>query len=69
MKVKVLKQIQNEVNIEPGQVYQVGRKSMNYVRKALAVTRVVETKHGVYAVFQDGTWRPTSTYDRTWWKA
>lgn len=37
-------------------------------RNGYTVTRLVETKHGVYAVFDNGTWRPMSTYGVTWRK-
>ena len=37
-------------------------------RNGYTVRRLVETKHGVYAVFDNDTWRPMSTYGITWKK-
>lgn len=69
MKVNVAREVQTEIQVSPGMAYNVGRKSMNYVRKVVTVRRMVETKYGVYAVFSDDTWRPLTTYNKTWWRA
>ena len=37
-------------------------------RSGYTVRRLVETEYGVYAVFNNGTWRPMSTYGKTWRK-
>ena len=37
-------------------------------RNGYEVVRLVETVNGVYAVFNNGTWRPMSTYGITWRK-
>ena len=36
--------------------------------KIVRVRKMVETKNGVYAVFSNRTWRPTTTYGYTWAK-
>lgn len=54
------------VDIKPGMlVTLVTPTKIRYSK----VVRVVERKDGdVYAVFEDGTWRTTDTYNETWWK-
>ena len=69
MKVNVSTIVQNETDIEPGMVFRVGLKSIKLVRKTLIAKKIVETNSGVYVVFNNGTWRPITTYNRTWWKA
>lgn len=34
--------------------------------ETLTISKMIETKRGVKAVFTDGTWRPISTYGTTW---
>ena len=69
MKVNVPTVVKNETNIEPGMAFHVGRKSIKWVRKTLIAKKIVETNSGVYVVFNNHTWRPITTYNRTWWKA
>jgi hypothetical protein len=68
MKVKVNCIIQNDVNLEPGNVVNVGWKPLNYIRKTLTVRKIVEDRSGVRVIFNNGTWRPLTTYNMTWWK-
>lgn len=37
--------------------------------KRSRVTRIVESKLRTYVVLTDGTWRPLSSYGKTWRKA
>ena len=37
--------------------------------KRSRVTRIVESKLHTYVVLTDGTWRPLSSYGKTWRKA
>lgn len=32
------------------------------------IKRLVKTCDKTYAVFANGTWRPTAAYGKTWWK-
>lgn len=33
------------------------------------IVKMVETRYGTRAVLANNTWRPTTTYNKTWWKA
>ena len=32
------------------------------------IKRLVENENGIYAVFEDGSWRSADNYGKTWWK-
>lgn len=42
--------------------------TMSPRRNGYAVRRLVETRNGLYVVFNNNTWRPMSTYGKTWRK-
>lgn len=68
MKVTVNQTIKNEVNLKPGDVVNVGWKPLNYVSKTRTVRKLVEDRSGVRVIFDNGAWRPLTTYNMTWWK-
>lgn len=37
--------------------------------RELTIDKMVETRYGTRVVFTNGTWRPTTTYNKTWSKA
>lgn len=41
---------------------------LNKPNRLYKVLRLVETPEHIYAVFDDWTWRPVSSYGRTWAK-
>ena len=65
--MKVTMYVPKEISVNVGD--RVNFKFTAYPRRCgYTVVRLVETKYGVYAVFDNGTWRPMSTYGKTWWK-
>ena len=59
-KVKVTKEV--EVELNPGDVVILDGYNTTGIR------RLVETYNNTYAVFHNETWRPLSTYGKTWRK-
>jgi hypothetical protein len=63
--MKVERVIHEELNFKPGDVVYME----NYTSKrAIEVVRIVENAGQTYVVFSNRTWRPISTYGKTWCK-
>ena len=62
MLVNVLEPATRE--FKPGRAVKV---HSDYGESYLLIKRIVETVTGTYVVFSDHTWRPVSTYGKTWW--
>lgn len=65
MKCNVL--TRNEIYIKPGDKVKLDIDCSPFGRPT-TVKRLVETRHGVYVVFTNSTWRPLSTHGITWEK-
>lgn len=69
MKVQVTITNYVDVDLKPGDKVFFLRNAKDEIRTNMGViSKMVETPSGVYAVFTNGTWRPVSTYNETWWK-
>lgn len=72
--MKVERIVCNELSFKPGElvILELGDGDTMLAE----IVRIVENTNGSYAVFQDcepgrcfpTTWRPISTYGKTWWK-
>lgn len=59
--------VPSKIDLKPGDRVEIDytyRKSRNgyYIR------RIVETSKHTYVVFTNDTWRPITSYGKTWWK-
>ena len=70
MKVEVL--VPTTIELKPGDKVKFKNvRYRSYVLKEVVTTidKLVETKNRTYATFRRGyTWRPLSTYGKTWFK-
>ncbi len=69
MKVEVL--LPSEIELKPGDevILNIDKiKGTVSTVRVYHVKKLVETKYGTYAVFNNRTWRPMSTYNITWRK-
>jgi len=65
--MKIINYVPTEINLNPGD--RVNFEYTQYPRRnGYRIVRLVETTNGVYVVFNNSTWRPISTYGKTWWK-
>lgn len=61
MRVKI--NVPTEISLKPKDaVYLIEERKNTWIK------RIVETSHGVYVVLYNDTWRPLTTYGRTWKK-
>jgi hypothetical protein len=37
--------------------------------KETTIRKMIETRYGTRVVLDNRTWRPITTYNKTWWKA
>ena len=65
MKVNVL--APTEIELKPGDKVEIDFYN-NYWCRTVTVRRLVETGCHTYAVLSNSTYRPMSTYNRTWRK-
>lgn len=57
------------IDIKPGDKVEIQfRYRCKRQLRDVIVRRLVETDHGTYAVLSNHTWRPLSSYGRTWKK-
>ena len=65
--MKIVNYVPMEVNLNPGD-----RVNFDFTvyprRNGYYIRRIVENRNGVYVVFNNNTYRPMSTYGKTWWK-
>lgn len=65
--MKIVNYVPVEVNLNPGDRVNF-EFTLNPRRSGYYIRRIVETNNGVYVVFNNNTYRPMSTYGKTWWK-
>lgn len=58
--MKVTVRCPKEIDLKPG--YTVRLRSGGDV----IINRIVETRYHIYVVLSNGTWRPLSSYGKTW---
>ena len=68
MKVDVMIKTPYVAEVKPGDMVTLNLHRPVRDQKQTTVYKMVETSKGVYAVFNNGTWRPMSTYNETWRK-
>jgi hypothetical protein len=57
-----------EVELLPGDKVELDGIEKSYFGRPYRIVRLVENGNHVYAVFNNDTWRPLSTYGITWRK-
>ena len=64
--MKVERVVREELRFKPGEVViiQMGCGGMRRVE----IISIVENAGQTYVVLSNSTWRPISTYGKTWWK-
>jgi hypothetical protein len=64
----VTKEFVFEVELKPGDRVELDGFETDWFNRPFYVVRLVETRNTTYAIFSNKTWRPISSYGRTWRK-
>lgn len=66
-KVNVI--VTKDIMLKPGDKVSLdGMSSDLFRRRNFTIRRIVENRNQTYVVFSNSTWRPLSTYGKTWEK-
>lgn len=57
----------SEIDLKPGDRVEFDH-TYETRRNGYYIRRIVETSKHTYAVFNNCTWRPITSYGKTWWK-
>lgn len=65
-KVKVTKEV--EIELKPGDRVALDGLTQSLIGRPYRIKRIIENANQTYVVFSNYTWRPLSTYGKTWRK-
>lgn len=68
MLCKVNAMVTKDVMLKPGDRVELDGLTSGFLNRPFTITRVVENRKQTYVVFNNSTWRPLSTYGKTWEK-
>lgn len=69
MKCDVTISTRATIELKPGDVVVLDKMTTDIWGRPVRVERIVESRKTLYAIFSNKTWRPLSSYGRTWMKA